>query len=152
MIPVLLLAAFAQIPVELHANGTVESRLLLRAVTVDLPTHDEDSRLIRHYQDELRRIVRIHNSWDTFVKIGQHKERLPLTAFDNPCWTVLSVKREVDIWNAAQRRFQVEKHDAEDLTVRGIVDLGDEGQAVTLPYPWQDGFVLTAWRGPEFDK
>lgn len=151
MFSALLIVAACQIPVDLHVNGTLESRLLLRAVTCDLPCPDEDARLVRHLQDELRGIVRIHDSFDTFVQIGRHKERLPLTALDNPTWTVLAIQREIRLWNSA-KRIHEPIATAEDVKFAGIVDLGDEGQPLDLPQPWQAGFELTAWEPPRIEK
>lgn len=61
---VLIIAALTQPAIELHVCGNAESRLLLRALNTDIPVICEDTRAIRHYQDELRQVARIRQSLD----------------------------------------------------------------------------------------
>lgn len=149
----ILLTALTQLPVELHVNQTVESRLLLRAIHTDIPCLNEDLRAIRYYQDELRRVACVKQSLDTFIRIGQHKTRFPLTAYDSPAYTVLAIKREVDRFNRPRRIYARELADADFVRFAGMVDLGDDGQELAeLAQPWEDGFVLSAWKPPEIEK
>lgn len=139
--------------IEIHVDGTTESRLLLRAITADLPALDEDTRAIGHYQHELRRIIQVRQSLDMFIQIGQHKTHLPQLAFDSPYITVLSIKREIDVWNIGRRTFEVPNAELiGDARFAGMIDLGDEGQAVHHPQPWEDGFALTAFAAPTWSK
>jgi hypothetical protein len=152
MIEALLLIALSQLPVELHCDGSRESRLLLRAITRDIPCIDEDTRAVAHYQECLRRIVVVKLSQDTFIRIGQHKHRLPMLAYDTPFYTVLAIKRLCDEHNRPRRIYAREVADAEFVKFAGLVDLGDEGNELAeLPQPWQ-GMEMTIFRGPEIEK
>lgn len=149
----ILAIALTQLPVELHVCGNAESRLLLRAVNCDVPVVDEDTRAIRHYQDELRRIVEFRQSLDTFCRIGQHKFKLPKTAYDCPAMTVLCIHREIQIWNSPRRLYVVDDEYIPDVRFAGMVNLGDEGtEADVVPMPWEFGFRLTEWKAPEVHK
>jgi hypothetical protein len=149
---VLLLAALAQLPVELHAPPTLEGRMLLRAINTPLYVVDEDTRVMREYQDELKRVAVVKLSLDCFVQIGQHKVQLDPIAMDNPYWTTLAIKREIDIWNMPRRKFDTSAVSAEVARFAGLIELGDEGKEVTLPQPWQAEYELTAWKPPTVEK
>lgn len=148
----LLIAALSQPSVELHATPDMDGRCLLRAVNTTLYVVDEDTRVIRHYQDELIRVAKPKLALETFVQIGRHKVRLEPIAFDNPYFTVMAIKREIDIWNSPSRKHEGEMLDAITVNFAGMIDLGGEGRPVEFPLPWQHEYELTAWKNPVYQK
>jgi hypothetical protein len=149
---VLALLLVAQLPVEIHHTPTIEGRMLLRAINSPLYVVDEDTRVMRHYQDELRKIAKPKLALDSFIQISQHRVQLDPIAFDNPYFTVMAIKREIDIWNMPRRKYDYESLDADTVRFAGLVDLGDEGKEVSLPLPWKHGYELTAWKPPTVEK
>lgn len=149
-----LVAALSQLPVELHCAPDIEGRMLQRAVFADLYVVDEETAIIRHYQTELRRVVRVKLAVDTFVQIGQHKTRFefPSPVYDSPYITVLMLKRSVDEWNLPRRKFDTSAVSAEVARFAGLIDLGDEGKEYELPLPWKAEYELTAWMPPTIEK
>lgn len=156
MEPVILIIIACQLPVEIHANGTLESRLLLRALRCDIPCIDEDTRAVQHFQHELRRCIKLKTSLDTYVQIGQHKTRFefPSIVYDTPAYTVLCIKREVDRHNAPLRKYaHIADADAEWVKFAGMVDLGEEGERLPdLPMPWQESYTLTSFVPPQIER
>jgi hypothetical protein len=141
--------------ITLHAApGDVEARLMLRAIHHDLYVVDEDTGVMRHYQTELRKIVAVRTpALDTFVSIGRHKAKLPLTALDNPYWTVLAIKREIDLYNAEHRAYAERTDEHETAKYAGIIDLGDEGRtADELPQPWKAEYRWTVFQPPTIER
>jgi hypothetical protein len=148
----ILLLALSQLPVELHIDGSAQSRRLLRAMTCEIPCHTEDLRAIAHYQEELRRITKTKQSLDCFVRIGQHNTRFEPTAYDTPIITILCLKREVDRFNRPRRQYARDIADAEEVRFAGLVDLGDSGnEQAELPQPWMESFTLSSFTPPKIE-
>jgi len=136
-------------PLELFVDPwSPEAKLLTGALTAEIPDH-ECAVLVRHYQENLRRVVVVRKSYDCFVEIGRHRTTLPPLAYDSPTFMILSLKREIDIWNRDGKRFDDNLVPEEDTRWAGMVHLGGEGIEWPEPaHPWEAAYEWTAWSDP----